>query len=108
MNLKKKALKYHSADGKPGKIEVTATKPCMTAEDLSLAYTPGVAKPVLEIDEDPANAYKYTSRGNLVAVVSNGSANPRPRKRAGRWLRSPLWRERACCLRGSPILMYSI
>ena len=72
--LKEKALKYHCADGKPGKIEVNATKPCKTAEDLSLAYTPGVAKPVLEIDEDPSCAYKYTSKGNLVAVVSNGSA----------------------------------
>ncbi|MBI9104809.1 MAG: malate dehydrogenase [Spirochaetales bacterium] len=71
--LKEKALAYHF-DGKPGKIEVVATKPCQTAEDLSLAYTPGVAKPVLEIAEDPENAYKYTSKGNLVAVVSNGSA----------------------------------
>ncbi|MDC7126008.1 MAG: malate dehydrogenase [Spirochaetales bacterium] len=72
--LKEKALAYHSADGKPGKIEVTATKPCATAEDLSLAYTPGVAKPVLEIADNPEDAYKYTSKGNLVAVVSNGSA----------------------------------
>lgn len=72
--LKEKALKYHCADGKPGKIEVVATKPCVTAEDLSLAYTPGVAKPVLEIAENPLDAYKYTSKGNLVAVVSNGSA----------------------------------
>ncbi|MDC7226584.1 MAG: malate dehydrogenase [Spirochaetales bacterium] len=72
--LKEKALKYHSAGGKPGKIEINATKPCVTAEDLSLAYTPGVAKPVLEIAEKPDDAYKYTSKGNLVAVVSNGSA----------------------------------
>lgn len=72
--LKKKALEYHSLDGKPGKLEVVATKPCQTADDLSLAYTPGVAKPVLEIDENPENAYKYTAKGNLVAVISNGSA----------------------------------
>jgi len=72
--LKEKALKYHCLDGKPGKIEVNATKPCATAEDLSLAYTPGVAKPVLEIAENPDDAYKYTSKGNLVAVVSNGTA----------------------------------
>ncbi|MBI9106544.1 MAG: malate dehydrogenase [Spirochaetales bacterium] len=72
--LKEKALKYHCMGGKPGKIEVVATKPCVTAEDLSLAYTPGVAKPVLEIAENPDDAYKYTSKGNLVAVVSNGTA----------------------------------
>ncbi len=72
--LTKKALEYHSMNGKPGKIEVCATKPCMTADDLSLAYTPGVAKPVLEIAENPANAYKYTAKGNLVGVISNGTA----------------------------------
>lgn len=68
-----KALNYHSK-GKSGKIEVVPTKPCKTAEDLSLAYTPGVAKPVLEIAENPKDAYKYTSKGNLVAVISNGTA----------------------------------
>ena len=72
--LREKALKYHSMNGVPGKIEVVPTKPCLTADDLSLAYTPGVAKPVLEIDKDPENAYKYTSKGNLVAVISNGTA----------------------------------
>lgn len=72
--LKKKALEYHSRDGVPGKIEVNPTKPCRTADDLSLAYTPGVAKPVLEIADDPEMAYKYTSKGNLVAVISNGTA----------------------------------
>ena len=71
--LKIKALEYHS-NGKAGKIEVIATKPCKTADDLSLAYTPGVAKPVLEIAENPNEAYKYTSKGNLVAVISNGTA----------------------------------
>ncbi len=72
--LKRKALEYHCLDGVPGKVSVVPTKPCITAEDLSLAYTPGVAKPVLEIADDPENAYKYTSKGNLVAVVSNGTA----------------------------------
>ncbi|MBN2658618.1 MAG: malate dehydrogenase [Spirochaetales bacterium] len=72
--LKEKALKYHSLDNKPGKIEVVSTKPCMTADELSLAYTPGVAKPVLEIAEREEDAYLYTSKGNLVAVVSNGTA----------------------------------
>ncbi len=72
--LKEKALQYHSLDGVPGKVSVVPTKPCQTAEDLSLAYTPGVAKPVLEIAENPEDAYKYTSKGNLVAVISNGTA----------------------------------
>lgn len=72
--LKEKALAYHNMNGKPGKLEVVPTKPCQTADDLSLAYTPGVAKPVLEIDADPAAAYEYTNRANLVAVVSNGTA----------------------------------
>ncbi len=72
--LKEKALNYHIMDNKPGKVEVVSTKPCTTADELSLAYTPGVAKPVLEIDNDPENAYKYTSKGNLVAVISNGTA----------------------------------
>ncbi len=72
--LKEKALAYHIMDNKPGKIEVITTKPCSTAEELSLAYTPGVAKPVLEIADNPEDAYKYTSKGNLVAVISNGTA----------------------------------
>jgi len=72
--LKEDALAYHNMDNKPGKIEVVSTKPCMTAQELSLAYTPGVAKPVLEIAENPEDAYKYTSKGNLVAVISNGTA----------------------------------
>ena len=63
-----KALNYHSK-GRNGKIEVIPTKPCKTAEDLSLAYTPGVAKPVLAIAENPEDAYKYTSKGNLVAEL---------------------------------------
>ncbi|NQT59875.1 MAG: malate dehydrogenase [Bacteroidetes bacterium] len=72
--LKEKALNYHNMNGVPGKIEVVPTKPCLTADDLSLAYTPGVAKPVMEIAANPENAYKYTSKGNLVAVISNGTA----------------------------------
>src|SRR6516162_6334007 len=67
------ALEYHSA-APAGKISVTPTKPCRTQRDLSLAYTPGVAVPCLEIERDPSLAYKYTAKGNLVAVVSNGTA----------------------------------
>jgi malate dehydrogenase (oxaloacetate-decarboxylating)(NADP+) len=68
------ALEYHRLKGKPGKITVLPTKPMDTQRDLSLAYTPGVAVPVLEIEKDPELAYEYTSKGNLVAVVSNGTA----------------------------------
>ena len=71
--LKEEALAYHF-EGRPGKIEVTPTKPCLTAEDLSLAYTPGVAVPCLEIAKNPEEAFKYTSKGNLVGVISNGTA----------------------------------
>ncbi|MDD5207747.1 MAG: NADP-dependent malic enzyme [Elusimicrobiales bacterium] len=70
---KKDALDYHSFPT-PGKIEVVSTKPCFTQRDLSLAYTPGVATPCLEIEAHPEDVYKYTSKGNLVAVVSNGTA----------------------------------
>ncbi len=70
---KQQALEYHLGE-RPGKIEVTASKPCRTQRDLSLAYTPGVAIPCLEIEKNPQDAFKYTSRGNLVAVVSNGTA----------------------------------
>ena len=72
--LERRALDYHSKDGVPGKVSVVPTKPCRTADDLSLAYTPGVAKPVLKIAENPEDAYRYTSKGNLVAVISNGTA----------------------------------
>ncbi|MCC8088578.1 MAG: NADP-dependent malic enzyme [Rikenellaceae bacterium] len=67
------ALEYHSS-GRAGKIEVVLTKPYNTQKDLSLAYSPGVAEPCLEIEKDPDNAYKYTAKGNLVAVISNGTA----------------------------------
>ncbi|MCT4640946.1 MAG: NADP-dependent malic enzyme [Bacteriovoracaceae bacterium] len=70
---KKQALDYHST-GRPGKIEVISTKPCVTADELSLAYSPGVAEPCLEIANNPEEAYKYTAKGNLVGVISNGSA----------------------------------
>jgi len=70
---KEEALDYHRK-GRPGKLEVTPTKPCETQHHLSLAYTPGVAYPCLEIEKNPEDAYRYTNRGNLVAVVSNGTA----------------------------------
>jgi len=73
MIRKQEALDYHS-QGRRGKIEVVSTKPCATQHDLSLAYTPGVAVPCLEIAANPADGYKYTAKGNLVAVVSNGTA----------------------------------
>lgn len=70
---KEMALRYHS-EGRPGKIEVVPTKPYRTQTDLSLAYSPGVAEPCLEIQKNPDDAYKYTDKGNLVAVISNGTA----------------------------------
>ena len=70
---KEEALRYH-AEGKPGKIEVIPTKPHSTQTDLSLAYSPGVAEPCLEIEKNPNDAYEYTAKGNLVAVISNGTA----------------------------------
>ncbi len=70
---KQEALDYHEGN-RPGKIEVISSKPCRTQRDLSLAYTPGVAEPCLEIEKNPLDAYKYTAKGNLVAVVSNGTA----------------------------------
>ncbi|MBN2091852.1 NADP-dependent malic enzyme, partial [candidate division KSB1 bacterium] len=73
MSLKEDALEYHRR-GRKGKIEVIASKPCTTQRDLSLAYTPGVAQPCLEIEKNPEDAYNYTAKGNLVAVVSNGTA----------------------------------
>lgn len=70
---REEALAYHST-GRKGKIEVSVTKPCSTQKDLSLAYTPGVAQPCLEIEKDPQKAYEYTARGNLVGVITNGTA----------------------------------
>ena len=71
--LKKEALEYH-LNPKPGKIAIEITKPTETQKDLSLAYTPGVAAPVMEIADDIENAYKYTAKGNLVAVITDGTA----------------------------------
>ncbi len=73
MSLKEDALAYHSS-GRPGKLKVVPTKPTDTAEQLSLAYTPGVAAPCIEIGRNPEDAYLYTAKGNLVAVISNGTA----------------------------------
>ena len=70
---KQEALDYHS-QGRPGKIEVIPTKPHSSQRDLSLAYSPGVAEPCLEIEKNPEDVYKYTAKGNLVAVISNGTA----------------------------------
>src|SRR4026209_3038883 len=70
---KQQALEYHSK-GRPGKIEVVPTKGAQTQRDLSLAYSPGVAEPCLEIHANPETVYKYTAKGNLVAVISNGTA----------------------------------
>lgn len=72
-NLENNALKYHTSDP-PGKLTITASKPCETQEELSLAYTPGVAVPCLEIEKQPSDVYRYTNKGNLVAVISNGTA----------------------------------
>ena len=72
-SLKQDALDYHS-QGRPGKIEVVPTKPYTTQRDLTLAYSPGVAEPCLEIEKNQEDAYKYTAKGNLVAVISNGTA----------------------------------
>ena len=73
MITNQQALDYHSSP-RPGKIEITPTKPCRTRRDLSLAYTPGVAQPCLAIEKNPHDVFKYTGRGNLVAVVTNGTA----------------------------------
>ncbi len=70
---KEEALKYHS-EGRPGKIEVIPSKPCFTSRELSMAYTPGVAEPCREIEKDDSKVYEYTTKGNLVAVISNGTA----------------------------------
>jgi malate dehydrogenase (oxaloacetate-decarboxylating)(NADP+) len=72
-NLKEEALYYH-AKGRPGKIEVIPSKEYANQRDLSLAYSPGVAEPCLAIQANPEDAYKYTAKGNLVAVISNGTA----------------------------------
>ena len=72
-NLNREALSFHS-NGRPGKLEISATKPLTSQHDLSLAYSPGVAAPCLAIEANPDTAYDYTAKGNLVAVISNGTA----------------------------------
>ncbi|HFB99137.1 MAG TPA: malate dehydrogenase, partial [Bryobacterales bacterium] len=72
-DLKQAALRYHE-EGRPGKIAIEVTKPTETQRDLSLAYTPGVAEPVRRIAENPDDAYRYTAKGNLVAVITDGTA----------------------------------
>ena len=72
-DLNQAALTYHE-DPVPGKIGISITKPAETQRDLALAYTPGVAEPVRRIEQDPANAYRYTAKGNLVGVITDGSA----------------------------------
>ena len=73
MSLDEDSLDYHRSNP-PGKIEIQTTKSTTTQRDLSLAYSPGVAAPCLEIADDPDDAYSYTAKGNLVAVISDGSA----------------------------------
>lgn len=73
-DMHEEALEYHRLGGKPGKISILPTKPLVTQRDLSLAYSPGVAIPVLEVEKDPELAYEFTSKGNMVGVVSNGTA----------------------------------
>jgi malate dehydrogenase (oxaloacetate-decarboxylating)(NADP+) len=73
INLEHESLLMH-ASGRPGKIEIVPTKPLTTQRDLSLAYSPGVAAPCMEIARDPSLAYDYTAKGNLVAIISNGTA----------------------------------
>ena len=101
---KQDALNYHS-QGRKGKIEVTATKPCSTQWDLSLAYTPGVAEPCLEIQKSPDLAFDYTAKGNLVAVVSNGTA-VLGLGNIGALRVSPSWKARGCCSSALRILMF--
>ncbi len=73
MNYDVEALRYHK-EPRPGKIEVVPSKPCLSQSDLSLAYTPGVGAPCLKIKQDPDASFDYTTRGNLVAVITNGTA----------------------------------
>ncbi len=100
------ALDYH-AKPIPGKLSVELTKPTATARDLALAYSPGVAEPVREIARDPENAYLYTGKGNLVAVISDGSAIL-AWAISGPWPASRSWKARACCSSASPASIPSI
>lgn len=97
--MREEALRYH-AEGQPGKIAVVPTKPLTSQHDFSLAYSPGVAEPCLEIVKNPLDAYKYTGKGNLVAVVTNGTA-VLGLGNIGPWPASRLWRVKACFSRYS-------
>jgi hypothetical protein len=94
------ALEYH-ARGRPGKIEIIATKPMATQRDLALAYSPGVAVPVRAIADDPGSAYDYTAKGNLVAVISNGTAIL-GLGNLGALAAKPVMEARRCCSSVSP------
>lgn len=102
--LKQSALDFHEFPV-PGKIQVSPTKPLATQRDLALAYSPGVAAPCLEIEKDPLKAYKYTARGNLVAVISNGTA-VLGLGNIGALAGKPVMEGKGVLLRNSPGLMY--
>jgi malate dehydrogenase (oxaloacetate-decarboxylating)(NADP+) len=103
---KEEALLYHSR-GRRGKIEVIPTKPYSTQFDLSLAYTPGVAYPCLEIEKTPEDAYNFTAKGNLVAVISNGTA-VLGLGDIGALAGKPVMEGKVCSLRYLQMLMFSI
>ena len=102
---KEAALEYHE-NSRPGKIEVIPTKPYRTQTDLSLAYSPGVAYPCLEIQQNPDDAYKYTDKGNLVAVISNGTA-VLGLGDIGALSGNQLWKVRDCCSRYTAVSTFS-
>src|SRR6476659_6044837 len=97
------ALDYHST-GRPGKIEVVPTKATATQRDLALAYTPGVAKPCLEIAREPSDVYKYTAKGNLVAVITKAPRSSASATSA-RLPASRSWKARASSASASPTSM---
>lgn len=103
---KNEALEYHES-GRPGKIEVIPSKPHSTQHDLSLAYSPGVAEPCLAIKQNPADAYLYTAKSNLVAVISNGTA-VLGLGDIGPLAGKPLWRGKVCYSKSLPTSMFSI
>ena len=101
-SLSERALEYHAAQP-PGKTGMVLTKQAMTADDLSLAYSPGVASPCLQIEKDPASVYRYTNKGNLVGVISNGTA-VLGLGNIGPHASKPVMEGRRCCLRNLPVL----
>ena len=105
-SLKQDALDFHS-DGRPGKLEISPTKPLTTQRDLSLAYSPGVAEPCLAIEANPDKAYDYTAKGNMVAVISNGTA-VLGLGNIGAAASKPVMEGKAVHSRNLPILMASI